>query len=125
MGGTVRAWRAGRVLPTTTLITGSTLFVAGVVLGLVAAVRFGTALQRSSANCTLAPGHTMAWYAVSANIVAVVVAGVAILAELRWHRPATRPVTVVLASVLVGASIFGAALNLFIVHEIDTCAALF
>jgi hypothetical protein len=125
MADSNRPLRAGSALPTTALLVGGALFVTGVVLGPLAAVRFATALQLSAASCALAPGYDLAWSAVAANVIAVLAAGVAIIAELRWHRPATRPVTVVLASVVVGASLFGTALNLFIVHEIATCATLF
>ncbi|HEX4704149.1 MAG TPA: hypothetical protein VH352_18625 [Pseudonocardiaceae bacterium] len=125
MGEATRPWRTGSALPTTAVLAGGTLFVTGVVLGPLAAVRFATALQRSAASCGLAPGHDLAWFAVAANVIAVALAGVAIVAELRWRRPATRPIAVVLASVVVGASMFGAALNLFIVHEIGICATLF
>ena len=113
-----------KTLPTGALLAGGTLFAVGVGLGVSAALRFGVALQRSAAGCGLATGHSMAWYAVIANLAGVVAAGLAIVAELRW-RPATRPITVVLAAVIAGAGVFGTALNLFIVHEIGTCAALF
>ncbi len=122
MGDSSRQWRAG--MATGALLAGGALLVLGVALGLSAAVRFGSALQRSAASCGQATGHDMAWCAVIASIGGIVVAGVAITAELRWRRPA-RPVTVVLGAVVAGAGVFGAALNLFIVHEIGTCAALF
>jgi hypothetical protein len=60
-----------------------------------------------------------------ASIAAVAVAALALVAELRWRSASARPVTVVLAAVVVGASVFGAALNLFVVHEIGSCATLF
>jgi hypothetical protein len=112
-------------LPIGALLIGSTLFAAGVALGLAAAVRFSTALRRSAASCALATGNNMAWWAVVASIAAVAVAGLAMVAELRWRRASVRPVTVVLAAVVVGAGVFGAALDLFVVHEIGSCAALF
>jgi len=115
----------GTALPIGALLTGSTLFVAGVALGLAAAVRFSTALQRSTASCALAIGNSMAWWAVVASMAAAVAAAFALVAELRPRRATARPVTVVLAAVVVGASVFGAALNLFVVHEIGSCAALF
>jgi hypothetical protein len=125
MGETTRTRRAGTALPTGALVIGGTLFVIGLVLGLAAALRFGTALQRSAASCALATGHDMAWSAVAVDIAGIVVATLAIVAELRRHAPDLRPVTVVLASVVAGASVFAAAFNLFVVHEISTCAALF
>ena len=112
-------------LPTGALLIGSTLFAVGVALGLAAAVRFSTALRRSAASCALATGNGMAWWAVVASIAAVVAAALALVAELRWRPASARPVTVVLAAVVVGASVFGAALNLFVVHEIGSCATLF
>src|SRR5882757_1175501 len=115
-----RTWNTA--LPTSALLIGSTLFAAGVALGLAAAVRFSTALRRSAASCALATGNGMAWWAVVASIAAV---AVALVAELRWRPASARPVTVVLAAVVVGASLFGAALNLFVVHEIGSCATLF
>ena len=118
-----RTWNTA--LPTSALLIGSTLFAAGVALGLAAAVRFSTALRRSAASCALATGNGMAWWAVVASIAAVAVAALALVAELRWRPASARPVTVVLAAVVVGASVFGAALNLFVVHEIGSCAALF
>jgi anti-sigma-K factor RskA len=125
MGAANRTWRGGTALPLGALLTGSTLFVAGVALGLAAAVRFSTALRRSAASCALATGNSMAWWAVVASVAAVAVAALALVAELRWRRATARPATVVLAAVVVGASVFGAALNLFVVHEIGSCAALF
>jgi hypothetical protein len=125
MRATARTRHGSTSLPTSALLTGSTLFVAGVALGLAAAVRFSTALRRSAASCALATGNGMAWWAVAASIAAVAVAALALVAELRRRPATTRPVTVVLAAVVVGASIFGAALNLFVVHEIASCAALF
>jgi anti-sigma-K factor RskA len=125
MRETARTRRGSTALPTSALLTGSTLFVIGVALGLAAAVRFSTALRRSAASCAQATGNGMAWWAVVASIAAVAVAALALVAELRWRPATTRPVTVVLAAAVVGASMFGAALNLFVVHEIASCAALF
>ncbi|HEY3607010.1 MAG TPA: hypothetical protein VGL06_05895 [Pseudonocardiaceae bacterium] len=125
MGAANRTRRAGTALPTGALLTGSTLFVAGVALGLAAAVRFSTALQRSAASCALAIGDSMAWWAVVASVAAAAAAAFALVAELWWRRATARPVIVVLAAVVVGAGMFGAALNLFVVHEIGSCAALF
>jgi hypothetical protein len=122
MGDSTRSWRTGTA--TGALCTGGALFALGVALGLAAALRFGAALQRSAASCGLATGHDMAWFAVLTNIAGIVVAGGAIAAELRWRRPA-RPFAVVLGAIAVGAGVFAVALNLFIVHEIGTCAALF
>lgn len=122
MGDFTRSWRTGTT--TGALLTGGALFALGVALGLAAALRFGAALERSAASCGLATGHDMAWSAVIVNITGIVVAGVAIAAEVRWRRPA-RPFAIVLGAVAVGAGVFAAALNLFIVHEIGTCAALF
>lgn len=123
MGDSTRSWRAG-ALCTGALLAGGALFALGVGLGLTAALRFGAALQRSAASCGLATGHGMAWFAVITNIAGIVVAGGAIAAELRWRHPA-RPFAVVFGAVAIGAGVFAAALNLFIVHEIGTCAALF
>ncbi|HVV21857.1 MAG TPA: hypothetical protein VHF06_20650 [Pseudonocardiaceae bacterium] len=106
------------------LVCGGVLFFAGLALGLAAAVRFKNALERSAAGCGLAVGHGMAWLAVAVSAAGVLVAALAIVAEYR-ARTRARPVAVVVAAVLAGAGLFGAALNLFIVHEIDTCAALF
>jgi hypothetical protein len=122
MGDSTRSWRARTA--TGALLAGGALFVLGVALGLAAALRFGAALQRSAASCGLATGHGMACSAVIANAAGIIVAAAAIAAELHWRRP-SRPVVVVLGAVAAGAGVFGAALDLFIVHEIGTCAALF
>lgn len=108
--------------PVTALTSGGVLFLAGLTLGLAAAIRFRDALQRSAAGCGMAVGQGMAWCAVVVSVAGIVAAALAIVAERRFQR---RAVPVVIGAVMAGAGLFGAALNLFIVHEIGTCAALF
>ncbi len=110
--------------PVGALACGAVLFLAGLALGLAAALRFRDALERSASGCGLVVGQGMAWCAVAANVVGIMLAALAIVAEHRWRRP-SRPVAVVIGAVLAGAGVIGAALNLFVVHEIGTCAALF
>jgi hypothetical protein len=113
------------VAPVAALVCGGVLFFAGLGLGLGAAVGFRDALQRSAAGCGMAIGHGMAWTAVVAGVGSIVAAALAVVAEYRWRQRAARPVAVVVASVMAGGALFEVALNLFVVHEMDTCAALF
>jgi hypothetical protein len=113
---------AATLAPVGALTCGGLLFFAGLALGLAAAIRFRDALQRSAAGCGLAVGQGMAWLAVVISVAGIAAAALAIVAERRFQR---RTVPVVVGAVLAGAGVFGAALDLFVVHEIGTCAALF
>lgn len=108
--------------PVGALTCGGVLFFAGLAIGLAAAIRFRDALQRSAAGCGLAVGQGMAWCAVVVSVAGIASAVLAIVAE---HRSQRRAVPVVVGAVMAGACVFEAALNLFILHEIGTCAALF
>jgi hypothetical protein len=123
MADSDRSRAAVTLAPVGALTCGGLLFLGGLALGLTAAVRFREALLRSAAGCGgVIVGHGMAWWAVVTSVGGIVAAALAIVAEYRWRR---RPVAVVVGAVMAGAGVFGAALNLFIVHEIGTCAALF
>jgi hypothetical protein len=111
-------------------VVGAILLVVGVGLGLSAAEQFRAAIQYGTSTCVTAQNHSSAlpgaaWAAVSAQVIGLLGASASIIFELRSSRTRpSRPLMLVAGVTVSAAGLIASLLDVYVIHEISTCAAL-
>jgi hypothetical protein len=109
---------------------GAALLIVGVGLGLSAAEQFRAAIQYGTSTCVTAQNHSSAvpgsgWAAISTQAVGLLCAVTCVIVELRAARTRPGRQFVLVVGVTVSAvALIATLLDVYVVHEISTCAAL-